>query len=117
MSLSGKQQEFAQCVSELIEYAYKKGYGLTFGDAYRDKRVHGDFGVKESYSAAHSVHKLRLAVDFNLFVDDDYISDGLHPGYKDLGKYWKTLHIDASWGGDFQSNDANHFSFAHWGVE
>jgi hypothetical protein len=116
MSLSGQQREFTQCIGELIEYAYLNNYELTFGDAYRDSRVHGIFGEKDSYAASKSVHKIRLAVDFNLFVDDTYIPDGSHYAYKELGEHWKTLNESARWGGDFESNDANHFSFEHWGV-
>lgn len=115
MSLSKKQRTFTFCVSELIQYAYAKGYELTFGDAYRDPRVHGEFGEKESYSAAKSTHKVRLAVDLNLFVDGEYISYGDHPAWKELGEWWESLDEDARWGGRFQ--DSNHFSFEHWGCK
>lgn len=115
MSLSKKQREFTLCVSKLIEFAYEKGYELTFGDAYRDPRVHGKFGEKRSYSASRSVHKQRLAVDFNLFVDGKYIQDGEHKAYHELGNFWESLHDSARWGGRF--NDANHFSFEHNGVK
>ena len=53
MSLSKKQQRFAKCIALLIVYAFDKGYALTFGDAFRDPRVHGEFGIKTSYSAAN----------------------------------------------------------------
>lgn len=115
MSLSSKQQRFTRCVGLLIEQAYKLGYALTFGDAYRDPRVHGAVGVKKSYAAASSVHKSRLAVDLNLFVDGDYITDGGHAAYAQLGEFWKGLDPDARWGGDF--DDANHFSFEHGGCK
>ena len=72
MKLSDQQIAFTLNIARLIDYAYSKGYGLTFGDAYRDARVHGEFGTKASYSAAKSVHKVRLAVDFNLFKGVDY---------------------------------------------
>jgi len=116
MKLSEKQRLFTKCVSELINYAYAKGYELTFGDAYRDPRVHGDVGVKKSYSSANSCHKSRLAVDFNLFVGGQYISSGSHPAYKDLGEFWEAMNEFTSWGGRFQSGDANHFSFEHNGA-
>ena len=115
MKLSVKQQEFTRCVSQLINFATAQGYGLTFGDAYRDERLYGSFGVKRSYSAAYSVHKKRLAVDFNLFVDGDYISDGDAPEWKVLGDEWVKMNPLARWGGNFGSNDANHFSFEHKG--
>ena len=115
MSLSKTQQRFTTCIGLIILYASCKGYGLTFGDAFRDRRVFGRFGYKGSYSNKNSVHKLRLAVDFNLFINGKYIIDGDHPAYQDLGQHWKSLDPLARWGGDF--NDANHFSFTCWGAK
>ena len=115
MSLSAKQQRFTECLCTLIAYGIGRGYGFTLGDAYRDPRVHGKMGVKKSYAAAKSVHKMRLAADLNLFVDGDYITDGAHPAYVELGEFWRGIDPDARWGGDFK--DANHFSFEHGGVK
>jgi len=112
--VSAKQQRFTECVGTLIAYAGSRGYGLTFGDAYRDPRVHGKMGDKVGYAAAKSVHKLRLAVDFNLFVEGVYVTDGKHVAYSELGALWERLDENARWGGRF--DDANHFSFEHNGV-
>lgn len=114
MSLRKEQSEFVKCIGSLIEYAYSKNYELTFGDAYRDPRVHGPWGRKESYSSAYSVHKMKLACDFNLFVDNKYIQN-YHAAWDDLGSYWKSLHKNACWGGDFSIRDYNHFSFSYGG--
>lgn len=114
MSLRKKQSEFVKNIGKLIEYSYGQGYELTFGDAYRDPRVHGEFGVSKSYSAASSVHKLKLAIDLNLFVSGARISTS-HPAWHDLGAYWKSLSSDARWGGDFKIKDFNHFSYAENG--
>lgn len=113
MTLSGKQQRFVVCLGHLLNYAAAKGYGLTLGDGYRDPRVFGEFGEKRAYAHENSVHKLRLAQDLNLFVDGQYVQDGSHPAYQDLGQFWEGLDPDARWGGRF--DDANHFSFTHWG--
>ncbi len=115
MKLSVKQQQFTKCVGMLIAYAYHKGFALTFGDAFRDSRAFGEFGDKKLYAAAKSVHKVRLAVDLNLFVNGEYIIDGENEAYIELGEFWENLHDDARWGGRF--DDANHFSFEHWGVK
>ena len=56
MSLSRKQGRFVFMVGQLIDFAYKNGYYLTFGDAYAT-----DGHKKDSF------HYKRLAVDFNLF--------------------------------------------------
>ena len=114
MSLSKKQREFTKCVGKLIEFAYSKNYELTLGDAFRDERVHGKWGIKESYSAGKSCHKVRLAIDFNLFVQGAYVSDGAHPAWKVLGEYWESLNADARHGGRF--DDSNHLSFEYEGV-
>jgi len=117
MNLSEKQQKFTACIGKLILFSESNSYGLTFGDAFRDDRVHGSFGEKSSYSSKHSVHKIRLAVDFNLFIDGEWIKDGSHEAWTALGEYWESLHDDAKWGGRFEPNDSNHFSFSHWGAK
>ncbi|URG13016.1 hypothetical protein B2_23 [Stenotrophomonas phage B2] len=98
-------------VGQLIDFAYSRGYELSFGDAYRDPRVHGAMGVKGSYSAARSTHKNRLAVDFNLFKDGVFLTRT--EDHKELGEYWESL--GGTWGGRF--NDGNHYSIEHDGVK
>lgn len=113
MTLGQKQRLFTKLVAQLIQYAYAQGYELTLGDAYRDPRVHGDVGVKKSYSSANSVHKQRLAIDLNLFKDGQYLTTT--EAHKPLGEYWKSLHPLCRWGGDFSTPDGNHYSMAHEG--
>ena len=117
MSLADKQKSFTRAVGRLISFATDKGYELTIGDAYRDPRVHGAFGsrTKDSYSDSRSVHKLRLAIDLNLFINGEYIKEGDHIAWKDLGSYWESINPNATWGGHFK--DANHFSFTHNGCK
>lgn len=113
LNLGQKQRLFTSLVARLINYAYDNGYEITLGDAYRDPRVHGDMGVKKSYSAANSSHKERLAIDLNLFKDGVYLTTSA--AHKPLGEYWKSLHPDCRWGGDFSSPDGNHYSFTNAG--
>lgn len=103
------QQEFTVCQAEFVNYATMRGYGLTCGDAFRDKRSHGEFGHKKGYAAAYSVHKLRLAKDYNLVIDGKLIWDGDHPAWVDLGEQWEKIHPLARSGRHW--GDANHFSF------
>lgn len=114
MSLAKKQQRFTQRIGQLITMAYKLGYALTRGDGYRDPRVHGEWGQKESYAAAYSCHKLRLADDFNLWVDGKLI-EGDHPAWHTLGNYWEYLDMDSAWGGRW--GDYGHFSFEYQGYK
>lgn len=115
MKLSTLQQEFNYQASKLAVWAHEElGVGLTDGDAYRDPRNNGEFGVKKSYGASESCHKLRLARDYNLFDQNgQYITNGEHELYVAIGEKWKSMHTLARWGGDF--GDANHFSFEYQG--
>lgn len=113
MTLRQTQSRFVVMIAQLINHATDLGYELTFGDAYRDPRVFGDFGESVGYGEAHSCHKLRLAVDFNLFIDGQYRQD--RGAYAPLGDYWQS--IGGTWGGAFtgkNAGDANHFS-VEWG--
>lgn len=101
MSLRNKQAAFALAIAALILKAKDLDYQLTFGDAYRDPRC--------PYGHPTSLHKVRLAVDFNVFRDGVYLTQGEQ--YADLGEYWES--IGGTWGGRFE--DGNHFSFEHNG--
>lgn len=109
MTLGQKQRKFTLMVAQLIQWAYKEGYELTLGDAYRDPRVHGEVGVKRGYSSSNSLHKDRLAIDLNLFKNQDYLKNT--EDYLPLGEYWES--IGGAWGGRF--DDGNHFSLEHNG--
>lgn len=108
-----KQWQFAHMTHALMGYAFSQGYELTFGDAYRDPRV--------PYGHPESVHKLKLAIDFNLFVNGVYRKDT--ESHLILGDFWKG--IGGTWGGDFMKlnkkgelepdPDGNHYSISHEG--
>jgi len=105
-TLRQKQSRFVLMIAGLIDYAYGLGYELSFGDAYRDPRVHGELGEKVAYGHANSCHKLRLAVDFNLFLGGKWLNST--DDYEPLGLWWEA--IGGTWGGRFTSADGNHFS-------
>ncbi len=112
MSLGDKQKAFAKLVPRLIDKAHAIGYEVTLGDAFRDPRVHGALGVKMGYGHPRSAHKVKLAIDLNLFKDGIYITDST--GHQQLGEWWEKQNQDARWGGRF--SDFNHYSFLHEGV-
>ena len=105
MKLSEHQQVFAQHIALLIQYAKAIGYEVTFGDAFRDPRVHGEYGVKKSYASAKSEHKRRLAVDLNLFENGNYL--GSTDDHEVLGAFWESLDERNRWGGRW--DDGNHY--------
>lgn len=108
MTLSEKQQKFTRMVGQLIDFATRSGYGLTFGEAYRTPEQ-AALNAKKGIGIANSLHTQRLAVDFNAFHLGKYLTKS--EDYKPLGEYWES--IGGAWGGRF--NDGNHFSLEHEG--
>jgi len=106
--LGDMQRKFTEAEGLLITYAFSQGYELSSGDAYRDPRLHGKFGDKLGYGSAYSLHKLRLAKDFNLFVNKKWIQTSEHPAWDDLHNFWESLG-----GAKRIRGDANHFSFQY----
>ncbi len=109
MTLGEKQRKFTRMIANLIKWAYEHGYELTVGDAYRDPRLHGEMGAGGGYGRKFSNHKVRLAMDFNLFKDGKFLS--ATEDHQPLGEFWES--IGGSWGGRFQ--DGNHYSLEHEG--
>lgn len=108
-SLRQKQSRFALAVALLIQEADRRGYAVTLGDAYRTPGQAMANALSGS-GIASSLHCERLAIDLNLFRDGRYITDG--EGHADLGRWWKELHPDHRWGGDFKKKDFNHYSLS-----
>ncbi|MES2635851.1 MAG: M15 family metallopeptidase [Pseudomonadota bacterium] len=111
MTLGQKQRQLPVMLIELLEFAYKNGYEITLGDAYRDPRLHGDIGTKKGYGHSKSAHKQRLAIDLNLFKDGKYLTSS--DAHKPLGEFWESL--GGAWGGRF--GDGNHYSIEHNGIK
>ncbi|HDT7442019.1 TPA: M15 family metallopeptidase, partial [Escherichia coli] len=96
MNLSEKQQLFAVMIADLIHWAQEHGYRLTFGEAYRTPEQ-AALNAKTGKGIRNSLHTLRLAVDFNLFINGEYQTDT--DAYRPLGEYWES--IGGTWGGRF----------------
>ena len=101
MNLVTKQAKFAQMVALLLLYADRLGHKVTFGDCYRYPDC--------PYGHPDSLHKSRLAIDLNLFIDGKYVTSP--DGHLKMGVFWES--IGGSWGGRF--GDANHYSLEHEG--
>jgi hypothetical protein len=115
MKLGEAQRLFASRVPRLIDKVYDMGYECSIGDVFRDPRSHGKFGDFKAYGRPESAHKLKLAIDLNLFKDGRYLRDT--EAHRPFGEYWKGLDPENHrWGGDFDEPDGNHYSFTIWGV-
>lgn len=113
MKLGEKQELFMRLLPRLIDKAHELGFSVRGGDLYRDPRVHGELGKKVGYGAASSCHKLKLAIDLNLFKGGVFLSSTEH--HRELGEWWEKQHPFCRWGGRFQ--DGNHYSLEHDGYK
>lgn len=115
MGMIEKQAAFAGAAARLIIHINETpGHLCTLGDAYRDPRVFGEFGAcSPVYGRARSCHKLRLAIDLNLFIYGIWRTET--EAFREFGEWWERVyaHEDAAWGGHHE--DGNHFSFRCWG--
>ena len=111
MKLGDKQKLFARLLPRLIDKAYELGYEVTLGDAFRDPRSHGKLGDRIAYGARFSCHKMRLAIDLNLFKDGEYLTSS--DDHRILGEWWEQQHEFCCAG--FRFNDGNHYSMTHEG--
>ena len=112
--LLGKQHTFITSVARLILWAEQEGYQMSEGEAYRTAEQSA-WNFKQGKGIENSLHRLRLAIDLNLFKNGDFLIRS--EDYAPLGEYWKSLHSEFRWGGDFDKPDGNHFSMEHEGVK
>lgn len=110
-TLGGRQRLFAKLIAELITWAYNNGYEFAIADAYRNPKVFGELGTKKGYGQANSNHKLKLAVDLDLFIDGVYQTTT--EAHTPIGEHWESMHPLCRWGGRFE--DGNHYSFEYRG--
>ena len=99
-----KQLTLPGMIARLIIYADSLGYRLKFSYAKRCDNC--EVGLP------HSLHKLALAVDFDLFNSENQYLSGTED-HRPLGEYWE--RIGGTWGGRW--GDGNHYSLAHQGVK
>lgn len=107
LTLGQAQRKFTRMIASLVVWAYDHGYELTYGEAYRTPEQ-AALNAKTGKGIANSLHTQRLAVDFNLFKGDKFLTGT--EDHRPLGEYWES--IGGAWGGRF--NDGNHYALA-WG--
>lgn len=112
MTLREKQAIFAALAAGLIVEAFRQGFDVTLGEAYRSKEE-ADRLWKAGKGIRNSLHCSRLAIDLNLFRDGKYLTSS--ESYRPLGLWWERQHPLCRWGGTFAKPDGNHFSLEHGG--
>ena len=118
MTLREKQSLFVILIGKLIKFASESGCQLTFGEAWRSDET-AKANAKSGKGISNSLHRIRLAIDLNLFKNGRFIDSS--EGHRKLGEYWKSLGaaygVKTCWGGDFKKPDGNHYSIEHEGVK
>lgn len=115
LGLRDRQSLLVKCLGELIRYATERGYELTLGEAFVQRLRPARNGVffEDGLHMADSLHYQRLAIDVNLFVNGEYITDSENFVWVDLGGFWESLDPQCAWGGRFK--DGNHLSIRYKG--
>ena len=113
MRLGKKQELFMRLLPKLINKAHQMGFEIRGGDLFRDPRLHGKLGDKVGYGHRNSCHKIKLAIDLNLFKNGKFIQST--EGHRQLGEWWEQQHELCFWGGRFK--DGNHYSLEHNGLK
>lgn len=117
MTLRQKQSLFVRLVAQLILKATEMGYELTWGETYRTPEQ-AALNAKKGTGIKNSLHTQRLAVDFNLFKDGQFLDSS--EAHRPLGEYWESLSTPdytCCWGGRFSKPDGNHYGLEHNGVK
>jgi hypothetical protein len=115
LTLHQQQTLFPQYVALLIQWVYKNGYEVTFGECYRTPEQ-AALNAQSGAGISHSLHTQRLAIDLQLFKDGVYLTDTY--AYTSMGIYWESLDPLCCWGGRFTTRpDGNHFSMTYGGVK
>jgi hypothetical protein len=114
MTLSERQQEFAQNVAQLILFIFNEGYTCTLGEALRTPEM-AEIYAKRGTGIKNSMHLKKLAIDLNLFKGGVYLTDTKN--HRQFGEYWMSLDPRNRWGGDWDmdhltedgEDDGNHY--------
>jgi len=108
-----KRLLFTKLLPKLLAGAEGLGYLVTINEVLRSPAA-AQWNAAHGVGISNSLHLVGLAVDLNLFTQDGtYITTNL--GHDQLGVYWKSLHTDCRWGGDFIKKDFNHYSLFYQG--
>jgi hypothetical protein len=117
MKLRKQQSLFAKLVCQHVLWLYSQGYEVTLAWAYRPPWV-CDMLALEKKGIRFSLHRLKLALDINLFKNGKYLTTT--EAHRVSGERWKKRHPLCRWGGDIRGKkgrDGNHYSMERGGVK
>jgi len=108
VTLSDKQWAFLKDLGHLINYValHKPAWKLTGGELHRSEEQ-AELYYARGIGIINSNHRIRLAIDLNLFIDGEYQTQS--QSYKEIGEYWESLSPQNRWGGNFSNPDGTHF--------
>jgi len=115
MTLAEKRQTFTANLAKLIDWATTEPDHAVALDQVKRTPAEAAANAAAGSGIKNSLHLLGLAADLLLYVNGQYRYAS--EDYYDLGQYWKSLHPDNCWGGDFSRPDGNHFSMQYEGVK
>lgn len=121
------QQQFSLSLARLIIELDNHNFKITMGECWRSDET-AQLYEAEGKGISGSLHRLRLAVDLNLFKNGKFLTSP--EDYRLAGEMWESLSTSTyvhSWGGRFTrkmpggevvpSPDADHFSIQWDGVK
>jgi hypothetical protein len=109
MTLIERQKIFTLNVSELVRHIFHKNFSCTYGEAWRPPEM-AELYAQQGKGIKNSLHCYRLAVDLNIFDSHGTVLKTLTSDYQAIGDFWKSLHEENRWGGDYKKLvDLNHF--------
>jgi len=114
MKLGKKQELFARLYWRLLQHIEEAGYQVRIGETWRSKAAAED-NARRGVGIINSVHRLKLAVDLNLFKNGRYLTSS--DDHQAFGAWWEDQHELCRWGGRFKNRDGNHYSLEHHGVK
>jgi hypothetical protein len=109
MTLGERQEMFTYLLAELILFIYGRGYKVRMGEVLRIK-AQAEANAASGAGISNSLHLDKLAADLNLFREGTFLTET--EDHREFGEFWKSLHPDCCWGGDFSKPDGNHYSLS-----
>jgi len=108
MTLSDHQWAFLKDLAHLISWVATSHpeMKLTAGELWRTEEQ-AELYYARGIGIVDSKHRIRLAVDLNLFIHGNYRIDS--ESHKPLGDYWESLSPENRWGGNFSKPDGCHY--------